>query len=95
MNIIQNIYILVYPRRYVKRVHIDNKPVWISKHAVKQAEKRHISWPDQVYACLQTGKIVRFGKKMLRIIKRTKDGEIICIGEDLGQNIVIRTITRK
>jgi len=40
---------------------------------------------------LNTGKIKTFGKNGIKIIGRS----IICIGEDLGQVIIIKTIERR
>jgi len=68
--------------------------VWISAHALKQARARNIAYPDQVYAVLKMGKIEHFGKNFVRIIKKSKNGSIICIGEDVGQSIIIKTIER-
>ena len=78
----------------MKDIFIDGKPVWISVHAIKQARKRNVAYPDQVYYVLKTGKIERFGKKYLKIIKKSKKGSIICIGEDVNNLIIIKTIER-
>jgi len=76
-------------------VHIEGKPIKISKHALEQANERKITFPDQVYSVLNQGKVTRFGKRFLKWTKRNKDGAIICIGEDKGMYIVIITIERK
>ena len=81
----------IYTSRYL---YINNKPVWISSHAVKQARKRNIEYPDYVYRILHTGKIFRFGKCGIKIVARSKNGCCICIGEDTGYGMVIKTIER-
>ncbi|MBI4141402.1 DUF4258 domain-containing protein [Candidatus Woesearchaeota archaeon] len=78
----------------MKDILIDNKPVWISSHAIKQAEERGIAFPDRVYGVLKTGKIVRFGKNLIKVVKKSSKGSIVCIGVDNGNNIVIKTIER-
>ena len=74
--------------------YIDGKPVFIKSHAIKRARERDIACPDQVYDVLATGKIKRFGKTMLKIVTKGKDSSIICVGEDLGHAIIIKTIER-
>ncbi len=73
---------------------IDGKPVFLSTHAVVRAREREIAYPDQVYSVLRTGSVVRFGKHGIKIIRRSKEGSIICVGEDVGHAIVIKTIER-
>lgn len=73
---------------------IDNKPVWVSSHAIKKAEERGIAFPDRVYGVLKTGKMTRFGKNHIRIVKRSIKGSIVCIGVDKGEVIIIKTIER-
>lgn len=75
-------------------IYFDGKQVFITTHAVKRAREREIAYPDQVYIVLNTGKVERFGKNMIKFIKRTKNGSIICVGEDLGHVIIIKTIER-
>lgn len=76
-------------------LYIEGKQVVISVHAIKRAREREIAYPDQVYNTLKTGKIQRFGKNHLKIISKSKkEGSIICVGEDLGQAIIIKTIER-
>lgn len=75
-------------------IYIDGKLVWISVHAIKQARKRLIAFPDQVYEVLTTGKIKRFGKNHLKIIKKSENKSIICIGIYDGDSIIIKTIER-
>ena len=71
------------------------KPVLITKHAVVQAYARDIAFPDQIYGTILTGKAERFGKKYVRVTKKTKNKTIICIGEDVGEYIILKTVTRK
>ena len=75
-------------------LYIDGKQVIIKVHAIKRAREREIAFPDQVYDVLRTGKMHRFGKNLLKFVKRNKAGSIICIGEDLGEIIIIKTIER-
>jgi len=72
----------------------DGKPIFISSHAIKRAREREIAYPDQVYGVLQTGKVKRFAKNMVKFVKKSRQGSIICIGEDLGHAIIIKTIER-
>ncbi|HLC75078.1 MAG TPA: hypothetical protein VJH88_04460 [Candidatus Nanoarchaeia archaeon] len=75
-------------------VYIHGKPVFVTSHAIKQARAREIAYPDHVYTTLKTGKIERFAKHGLKIIGKSKNGSIICIGEDFGHAIIIKTIER-
>lgn len=68
------------------------KPVWIKSHVIQRARERDIIYPDMVYAAILGGKVERFGKNYLKFIKRYKQGSLICIGEDLGQAIIIKTV---
>lgn len=70
------------------------KEVFITSHAVKRAREREIAYPDQVYEVLLTGKVQTFGKNGLKVVKTGKNGSIICIGEDVGESIIIKTIER-
>ncbi|MBI3051305.1 DUF4258 domain-containing protein [Candidatus Woesearchaeota archaeon] len=70
------------------------RPVLITVHAVKRAREREIAYPDQVLDVLRTGKVTRFGKNGLKFVKKGKHGSIICLGEDLGHAIVIKTVER-
>ena len=73
------------------RAIIDNKEVFIKTHAVIRARQRCI-YPSMVYATLNGGEIKRFGKNLLKISKRYKKGKVVCIGEDIGSFIIIKTI---
>lgn len=87
----------IYTYLYVlfrRDVLINGKLVLVSAHAAKQAEDRGIVFPDHVYNVLKTGKIKRFGKKHMKIIKRSRKGSVICVGIDVGDTIIIKTITR-
>ena len=75
-------------------IHFQGKPIVITVHAVKRAREREIAFPDQVYDVLQTGKVKRFGKHGIKFVKRGKESSIICVGEDLGHCIIIKTIER-
>ena len=75
-------------------IYFQGKQIILKVHAIKRAREREIAFPDQVYEVLQTGKVKRFGKHGIKFIKRSKEGLIICIGEDLGHCIIIKTIER-
>ena len=75
-------------------IYFQGKPIIIKIHAVKRARERGIAFPDQVYDVLQTGKVKRFGKHGIKFVKRSKEDSIICVGEDLGYCIIIKTIER-
>ena len=75
-------------------IYFQGKLILIKTHAIKRALEKGIAYPDQVYLVLKQGKVKRFGKNMLKFIKRSEKGSIICIGEDLGFTIIIKTIER-
>lgn len=76
------------------KVYFQGKPIIIKVHAIKRARQRNIAFPDQVYSVLNTGKIERFGKNGIRFMKKSKEGSIVCIGEDVGHAVIIKTIER-
>ena len=75
-------------------IYFEGKQIVIKVHAIKRARQREIAFPDQVYNTIQTGKVKRFGKNGIKFIKRSKEGSIICVGEDLGYCIIIKTVER-
>ena len=75
-------------------IYFEGKPIIIKVHAVKRARQREIAFPDQVYDVLRTGRIKRFGKHGIKFIKRGKKGSIICVGEDIGHAVIIKTVER-
>lgn len=75
-------------------VYFQGKPVFIKVHAVTRARQRQIAYPDEVYSTLQTGKVRRFSKNGIKFIKRSGKGSIICVGEDLGYGIIIKTVEK-
>jgi len=75
-------------------IFFDGKPIIIKVHAIKRARERDIAFPDQVYSVLNTGKVYRFGKHSIKFVCRSKKGSIICVGEDIGDAIIIKTIER-
>lgn len=79
----------------MRELRILGKPVLISRHAILRARKRDITFPDQVYGAIATGKVQKFAKNHLKIVKRTKKGIIICVGMDTGNSIIIKTVERK
>jgi len=75
-------------------LYFEGKEIIITLHAVKRARERNIAFPDHVYTVLKTGKVHRFEKNGIKFISRTKKSSIICVGEDLGRVIIIKTIER-
>lgn len=75
-------------------IYFEGKPIVIKVHVIKRARQREIAFPDQVYNAIQTGKVKRFGKNMIKFIKKSKEGSIRCIGEDLGYCVIIKTVER-
>jgi ketopantoate hydroxymethyltransferase len=73
-------------------IHFQQKEVWVSTHAVKQARKSHIIYPDMVYATINGGTIKRFGKNCIKFFKKYKRGTVICVGEELSHAIIIKTV---
>ena len=78
----------------MKEVYFEDKQIFIKTHAIKRAREREIVYPDQVYNVLKTGKIKKFGKNYIKFVKKSKKGSIICVGEDIGDIIIIKTIER-
>ena len=76
------------------KFYFEGKEIVISVHAIKRAREREIAFPDQVYSVLNTGKVHRFGKHGIKFISRSNKGSIICVGEDIGHAIIIKTIER-
>lgn len=75
--------------------YFQGKQIFIKTHAIKRAREREIAYPDHVYAVLKTGKVERFGKNGIKFIgRKSEKGTVICIGEDLGHIIIIKTIER-
>ena len=75
-------------------IFFNGKPVIITVHAIKRARERDIAFPDQVYNTLRNGKVRRFAKNGVKFIMRSKTGTIICVGEDIGHAIMIKTVER-
>lgn len=73
-------------------IQYHHKPVWVSAHAIKRARERDIVYPDMVYATIRGGRVERFGKNLMRFCKSYKRGTVVCIGEDVGASIVIKTV---
>ena len=78
----------------MEEMYFEGKQIFISNHAIKRAREKEIAFPDQVFQVLKTGRIERFGKHYLKFIKKSKRGSVICIGEDVGECILIKTIER-
>ena len=73
-------------------LYFEGKQVFITVHAIRRAREREIAYPDQVYQSLKHSRIKRLGKNTLKFICHSKRGSVICIGEDLGSMIIIKTI---
>ena len=63
----------------------------IKRHAFVRAMQRKIT-PDMIEATIKGGKITKFGKNNIRLIKKYKNFNVICIGEISGTKIKIITI---
>ncbi|MEK6974609.1 MAG: hypothetical protein AABW41_05230 [Nanoarchaeota archaeon] len=72
----------------------EGKEIFITTPAVKRARERKIAYPDQVYNAIKTGKTKRFGKNGIKFVKKSKQDSIICVGEDKGYCIIIKTVER-
>ena len=88
------IYKDIHRYTYAEDVFFEGKPVIITVHAIKRARERDIAFPDQVYSTLRSGKARRFAKKGVKFVMRSKTGTIICVGEDVGHAIIIKTVER-
>ena len=88
------IYLYIHVDTLNKELYFQGKQIFIRSHAIKRARERHIAYPDHVYAVLKTGKVKRFGKHGIKFIRRSKKGSVICLGEDIGSVIIIKTIER-
>ena len=88
------IYKDIHRYTYEGSVFFDGKPIVITVHAIKRARERDIAFPDQIYKTIRNGKARRFAKKGVKFVMRTKTGTIICIGEDVGHAIIIKTVER-
>jgi hypothetical protein len=91
---IQNIYIQVSTWINMKEIYFNNKPIIIKVHAIKRAREKGIAYPDHIYQILKTGKVERYGKNLINFVKKSEKGSIICVGEDIGYAIIIKTIER-
>ena len=78
----------------MEEVYFEGKQIFIKTHAIKRARERQIIYPDDVYRILKTGKVKRFGKNGIKFISKSKKGSLICVGEDLGYAIIIKTVER-
>ncbi len=90
----KKIYIQVSTWINMKEIYFQNKPIIIKVHAIKRAREKGIAFPDHIYQMLKTGKVERYGKNFIKFIKRSEKGSIICVGEDIGHAIIIKTIER-
>jgi len=89
--------ILLYTSRYIaihKKLIFRNKYVKLSRHAIIRARQRNIT-ADVIQATINGGKVNLFGKNLVRFSKKYKNKFLVCIGEDLGQIILIKTIAWK
>lgn len=76
-------------------LYYDRKRIWFSSHALKQARVRNVAYPGLVRNAILHGKVYRYGKHGITFVARSKRrGLIICVGEDIGDHIIIKTIER-
>lgn len=76
----------------MKEVYFEGKPIVVMVHAMKRARQREIAYPDHVFNVIKTGNVKRFGKHGVKFIgKSRKKGSVICVGEDIGHAIIIKT----
>lgn len=73
---------------------INRFEIEIKRHAFIRAVQRRIS-PEMIEACIRSGKLKRFGKNNVRLIKQYKNFSVICVGEICADKIKIMTITVK
>ena len=82
----------MYIQYKIRNLYFQEKKVWVSVHAIKRARERKIILPDMIFEVIKKGKIKRFGKNQIKFIKKHKNRVLICIGEDKGYSIIIKTI---
>lgn len=75
-------------------IYFQRKEIRFSLHAVMRAEERNIRFPELAYHTVKTGKVSYFGKHGIKFTKKLKKCSIICIGEEKGEYIIIKTIER-
>ncbi len=75
-------------------MNFQGKEVIVSRHAIERANSRRIVYPDQILQVIQCGKLEKFGKRLMKFTKRSKKGSIICICEEVENNIVVKTVER-
>lgn len=73
-------------------IYYNNKPVYVSTHAIIRARQRRITFPEHVEWVVRTGKMQRFGKCKIKFKKKTKRGSIICVGHESPNKILITTV---
>lgn len=78
----------------MKEVCFNQKPIIVRVHAIRRAREKGIAYPDHVYQVLKMGKVERYGKNGINFISKSEKGSIICVGEDIGYAIIIKTIER-
>ncbi|HLC79771.1 MAG TPA: hypothetical protein VJG83_05120 [archaeon] len=64
------------------------------RHAILRAIERNIT-PDVVENAVMTGSFHRFGKNRMKIIKKLRKMQIVCIDEIIGNTIKIVSIARR
>ncbi len=75
-------------------MEFQGKEIVITRHAIESARMRGIFYPDQIYEIIRNGKLRRFGKHFLKFTKRGKIGSAICICEEVGNKIIVKTVER-
>ena len=73
---------------------ISKYEIEIKQHAFIRAMERGIT-PDMIEATLKCGTIKRFGKNNIKLIRKYKHFQVICVDEIIGNKIKIVTIEKK
>lgn len=76
------------------KIYFCDKEILIRTHVFKRALERKLTVPEDILSTIKTGKIKRFGNNLIKFVKDAKKGTIVCIGEEVGNCIIIRTIER-
>ena len=75
-------------------LYILGKEVALSRHALIQARARGID-ADLLERTIHNGKVHRFAKNHIKITRKYKQREISCIAEEVGENIIIKTVVER
>ena len=76
------------------RIYFCDREIIIKMHVLKRAVERKMTVPEDILSTVKTGRIKRFGNNLIKFSKDAKEGTIICIGEEVGNCLIIKTIER-